>query len=51
MVAHKSTTFLFLSLGEIGMITFGTMNKTKITEIFNLLKAESNEDNAYIGFF
>ena len=27
------------------------MNKTRITEIINLLKAESDEDNAYIGFF
>ena len=27
------------------------MNKAEITEIINLLKAESNEDNAYVGFF
>ncbi|MEA5458175.1 hypothetical protein VB796_03965 [Arcicella sp. LKC2W] len=27
------------------------LNKAKIEEIINLLKAESNEDNAYIGFF
>ncbi len=27
------------------------MNKAKIDEIINLLKAESKEDNAYIGFF
>ena len=27
------------------------MNKAKIDEIINLLKVESNEDNAYIGFF
>ncbi len=27
------------------------MNQVKIDEIINLLKIESNEDNAYIGFF
>jgi hypothetical protein len=27
------------------------MNKTKISEIINLLKSESNEDNAHTEFF